>query len=136
MPDIRLLQSICKKLIELLPVVLYCIDLKTIGVTYFSCLLEQSIWWRGRVKYLSTVLIPVPLLSAYCFFVFVFWGDFFYFLCVFFRNTIRLPKSLNSNALMDMTCVQTVANILAHQKGVLAVFTYIFSHARTKPSGG
>ena len=66
MPDIRLLQSICKKLRELLPVVLYCIDLKTIGVTYFWCLLEQSICWRGRVQYLSTVSIPAPGVINFC----------------------------------------------------------------------
>ena len=66
MSDIRLFQSICKKLIELLPVVLYCIDLKTIGVTYFWCLLEQLICWRGRVKYLSTISIPAPGVIDFC----------------------------------------------------------------------
>ena len=95
MPDIRLLQSICKTLIELLPVVLCCIDLKTIGVTYFWCLLEQSIWWRDRVKYLSTVSILAPLLSAHWVFliiVFLFWGDL---LCVCFKEYNQVAKEFN-----------------------------------------
>ena len=47
------------------------------------------------------------------------------FLFFLSMNTIRLPKSFNSNALMDLTCVQTVANILAHQIGFSAVCTYV-----------